>query len=138
MPGVPARVPEAGRGCAQGHALVPAQGHVREPAQGHERVPAQGHVRVPAQGHERVPAQGRSAGMAEGLASADTVNGAAKAERRRSANGVAGHVLPDREVVRLAVAVAVVADVGDARPAVNEQPILNTKRITSEARAQHE
>ena len=60
--------------------------------------------------------------MAAGITSAETVNGVVKADHHRSADGVAGHVLPDREVVRLAVVDAAVVD--DGRPAVNEQQIL--------------
>ncbi len=75
--------------------------------------------------------------MAAAIASAETVNGAVKADRHRGADGVAGHVLPDRAVVRLAVVDAVEVDaavVGDARPAVNEQKIPSTERMNSEAR----
>jgi len=67
--------------------------------------------------------------MAAAIARAKTVNGAVKADHHRGADGVAGHVLPDREVVRLAVVDAVEVDaavVGDARPAVNEQKIPST------------
>ena len=60
--------------------------------------------------------------MAAVIARAKIVNGAVKAVRHRVADGVAGRVLPDREVVRLAVVDAVVVD--DARPAVNEQQML--------------
>ena len=150
--GAPARDPEPGQGGAQGHVQAPAQGHVRAPVQ-HVRRAAKGHAGLPVKGHNKgaakeharalvqehagVPLQEQaedlldqvcSAGMAAGITSAETVNGAVKADRHRGADGGAGRVLPDREAVRLAVADAAVdaAVVGDARPAVNEQQMLNT------------
>ncbi len=146
--GAPARDRGPGQGgvqaLAQGHVRAPVQ-HVRRAAKGHAGLPVKGHNKGAVKEHARVPVQHArevakeqaedlpdrvcSAGMAAGIASAETVNGAVKADHHRGADGVAGHVLPDREVVRLAVVDAVEVDaavVGDVRRTVNEQKMAST------------